>query len=100
MGRRRSDQTTPLSEWLDRHKEAISRDAFATKLGMARQNVDRLARGGFGRRPGIDLAFDLEDVTAEVTKGKDILDARTWWLPPDQRPRRPQEPPKKSRKAR
>ena len=100
MGRPRNETTTPLSEWLDRNQDKVSRDAFAEKLGIARQHVDRLARGGGReerRRPGLDLAFDIENATAEVSGGKDLVEARVWWLPPGQRRESSKTPPRKRR---
>lgn len=76
MGRRRSTDISPLSEWLDRNKEKISRDALAERIGVARQNIDRMARRD--QRPGIDLAFAIEDATRDITDGKDVLAARAW----------------------
>jgi DNA-binding XRE family transcriptional regulator len=83
MGRMRSETTTPLSAWLARNEAKVSRDDFARRIGVARQHVDRHARGY--QRPGLDLAFDIEDATNEISGGKDILKARDWWQPPAQR---------------
>ncbi len=76
MPRARSPQTTPLSDWLDRNIRIITREGLAHELGILRENLDRLCRGA--RRPGLDLAFEIEDVTRRVTEGWDILLARTW----------------------
>jgi transcriptional regulator with XRE-family HTH domain len=100
MGRPRNDTTTPLSEWLDRNQDKVSRDAFAEKLGIARQHVDRLARGGGReerRRPGLDLAFDIENATAEISGGKDVVKASGWCLPRGQRRESSKTPPHKRR---
>ena len=78
MGRPRSEKKTPLSEWLDRNRDKVTRNEFAKRLGIARQHVDRYARGDNGRRPGLDLAFDIENATSEISEGKDILKARDW----------------------
>jgi len=76
MGRQRSSKkTSALSEWLDRHAK-VDWDDFAEKLGIDRKNLNRLARGD--RRPGLDLAFDLEDLTRAMSKGRDILHAESW----------------------
>ena len=83
MGRKRSERNTILSEWLARNQDRISRDDFALRLGVRRQHVDRHARGD--QRPALDLAFDIEDLTKQVTAGQDVLSARAWWLPPGQR---------------
>jgi hypothetical protein len=97
MARQRSEQTTPLSEWLDRNQNKVSRVKFAEMVHLDdRQNLDRYSRGD--RRPGLDVAFDMEDVTRKVSGGKDVLTARTWWLAPDDRPRRQDAPAKPSRK--
>lgn len=82
MSRARSDQVTPLSEWLDRNEDKISRTELADKLNLLRGQIDRYARGD--RKPGLDLAFDLEEVTRTVTGGADVLEARQWWkwVPP------------------
>ena len=82
MPRPRSEQTTPLSEWLARNERLIGREGLARELGIYRENLDRLCRGA--RRPGLDLAFDIEDVTRRLTEGWDTLSARSW-----HRPRRP-----------
>ena len=95
MGRPRSETTTPLSEWLDRNQDKISRDDFAQKIGVKRQNVDRHARGY--QRPGIDLAFDIEDLTTKISEGKDVLAARAWWISPDLRLRKRPIRPRKRR---
>ena len=79
MPRARSTQTTPLSEWLDRNEKIINRDGLARELGMLRENLDRLCRGA--RWPGLDVAFDIEDVTRRLTEGWDILLARSWHRP-------------------
>jgi transcriptional regulator with XRE-family HTH domain len=82
MSRARSDRVTPLSEWLDRNEDKISRNELADKLNLLRGQVDRYARGD--RKPSLDLAFDLEEVTRAVTSGMDVLEARRWWrwVPP------------------
>jgi transcriptional regulator with XRE-family HTH domain len=82
MSMMRSDRVTPLSEWLDRNQDKISRTELADRLNMLRGQVDRYARGD--RKPGLDLAFDLEEVTRAVTAGADVLEARHWWkwVPP------------------
>ena len=92
MGRKRSDKSTILSEWLARNQDRISRDDFALRLGVRRQHVDRHARGE--QRPALDLAFDIEDLTKQVTGGQDILSARAWWLPPGQRVKTAEKPAK------
>lgn len=82
MGRQRNPKkTSPLSEWLDRHPK-VDWDEFASKLGdegIDRKNLNRLVRGD--RRPGLDLAFDIEDLTRELSKGRDILHAEIWRTP-------------------
>jgi len=98
MPRQRSEKTTPLSEWLDRNQDKVSRTDFAQKVHLDdRQNLDRYCRGD--RRPGLDVAFDIEDVTTKLSAGKDVIAARTWWLPPEQRPRRQEAPAKPRRKS-
>jgi len=86
MSMMRSDRVTPLSEWLDRNKDKISRTVLADKLNLLRGQVDRYARGD--RKPSLDLAFDLEEVTRAVTSGTDVLEARQWWkwVPPYRQP--------------
>jgi transcriptional regulator with XRE-family HTH domain len=79
------EKTTRLSQWFDRHREEISREVFASRLGIERQHVDRYARGE--RRPGLDTAFDMEDITRQVSGGSDVLEARSWMVPMDQRPK-------------
>ena len=79
MPRARSMLRTPLSEWLDRNEKIINRDGLARELGMLRENLDRLCRGA--RHPGLDIAFDIEDVTRRLTEGWDILFARSWHRP-------------------
>jgi len=97
MGRKRSGKSTILSEWLDRNHERISRDDFASRLGIRRQHVDRHARGE--QRPALDLAFDIEDLTKQVTDGQDILSARAWWLPHGERVKAAAKPTKARRAA-
>jgi DNA-binding XRE family transcriptional regulator len=104
MGRPRNEKKTPLSEWLDRNQDKVSRDELAEKLGIARQQLDRHARGGGSegekdrkRRPGLDLAFDIEDVTGELSGGKDVVAARVWCLPPGQRRESSKTPPRRRR---
>ncbi len=80
MPRRRSASRTPLSEWLDQHQRLISRADFAEQLGIRRENLDRLCRGD--RRPGLGLAFSIEELTARLTEGWDVLAARTWCADP------------------
>ena len=42
MPRQRSEKTTPLSEWLDRNQDKVSRADFAQKVHLDdRQNLDR-----------------------------------------------------------
>ena len=76
MARARSQETTPLSKWLERNSRLISRDGLARELGIRRENLDRLCRGA--RRPGLELAFRIEDVTRWLTEGWDTLPARSW----------------------
>ena len=73
----RSEEVTPLSEWLARNEDKVSRNDFATKLDLLREQVDRYARGD--RKPGLDLAFDIEEATREISAGTDVLEARRWW---------------------
>jgi transcriptional regulator with XRE-family HTH domain len=82
MSRKRSDKKTPLSEWLGRNEDKISRKEFAATVGVNRGHLDRYARGG--RKPGLDLAFEIEDLTSRITAGNDILTARALknWVPP------------------
>jgi transcriptional regulator with XRE-family HTH domain len=82
MSMMRSDRVTPLSEWLDRNEDKISRAELADRLDLLRGQVDRYARGD--RKPSLDLAFDLEEITRTVTGGTDVLEARRWWnwIPP------------------
>lgn len=86
MSRARSERVTPLSEWLDRNESKISRTELADRLSLLRGQVDRYARGD--RKPSLDLAFDLEEVTRVVTSGIDVLEARQWWnwVPPYRQP--------------
>jgi len=86
MSRMRSERITPLSEWLDRNQDKISRTALADRLNLLRGQVDRYARGD--RKPSLDLAFDLEEITRTVTSGNDVLEARRWWnwVPPCRQP--------------
>ncbi len=53
-----------LGVWLDR--TGISRDDFAEKLRMKRENLDRLTRGA--RNPGLDLAFHIQEATGDAIK--------------------------------
>jgi len=93
MSRARSERVTPLSEWLDRNQDRISRTELAEKLNLLRGQVDRYARGD--RKPSLDLAFDLEEVTRVVTGGTDVLEARRWWnwVPPYRQPEAPSSAP-------
>ena len=93
MSRMRSERVTPLSEWLDRNEGKISRTELADKLNLLRGQVDRYARGD--RKPSLDLAFDLEEVTRDVTGGTDVLEARQWWnwVPPYRQPEAPSTAP-------
>ena len=86
MSMMRSDRVTPLSEWLDRNEGKISRTELADRLNLLRGQVDRYARGD--RKPSLDLAFHLEEVTRAVTGGDDVLEARRWWkwIPPYRQP--------------
>jgi transcriptional regulator with XRE-family HTH domain len=96
MSRKLSDKKTPLSEWLGRNEDKISRKEFAAKVGVNRGHLDRYAHGG--RKPGLDLAFDIEDATSSITAGADVLKARLWkdWVPSLQS-EPPLKPTKKSR---
>lgn len=95
MSMMRSDRVTPLSEWLDRNENKISRTELADRLNLLRGQVDRYARGD--RKPSLDLAFDLEEVTRAVTGGDDVLEARRWWkwIPPYRQPEDPSSAPGK-----
>ena len=75
-----SEKTTRLSEWF-RNNSEITREAFADRLGIERQHVDRYARGE--RSPGLAIAFAIEDITKEISGGKDVLKARAWIPDPE-----------------
>jgi transcriptional regulator with XRE-family HTH domain len=77
MSRPRVHQTTKLAEWLDGNKTKLSRDEFAERLGLAREQIDRYARAD--RIPGLEVAFAIEDLTREITEGKEVLTARDSW---------------------
>ena len=81
-----SEKTTRFSEWFQNNSE-ITREAFAARLGIERQHVDRYARGE--RRPGLDIAFAIEDITKELSGGKDVLEARAWTIPVARHPESP-----------
>jgi hypothetical protein len=67
IGRPRKRET-PFSRWID--ASGRSRDEIARRLRIKRPWLDKLCR--LERRPSLDLAFDIEDLTS----GK--VPARSW----------------------
>lgn len=60
--------TNALARWIDAKR--LSRDEVADRLGVSRAHLDRLCADG--RRPDLELAFAIQDLTGGE------IPARSW----------------------